>query len=150
MISRPWSWLSTFRSECVGVVSRQGQTRWGTAPGRRAAPPRRARPSVEQLEDRMVLSPSSAPPLLAEVEPNDTQPSAMPIPLDVVVDGTISSPNDVDFFRIDVTGPGALTASVELPAGSPLDPRLALQSINSHLFIDRLPVGGGAALAASD
>src|SRR5262249_40788342 len=136
MFPRPWYWFPKLRPD---RPDRHRPCRGGTL----ARPRRlRARPSVEQLEERTVLSSSAPLPVLAEAEPNGSQVTANPIPLGAVVNGTLSSPADVDYFAINVTQPGALTASVERPAGSTLDARLALEGINSYLIIDGQPVGG--------
>src|SRR5262245_58344048 len=134
------SWSRWLRSRLVPA-------RLGKKAGRQRSAPRLA---VEPLEPRLALSAPGPVPPFGETEPNDQEADANPIAPTAVVNARLDAPDDVDFFALDVTEPGALTVRVEPGPGSSLDSRAALYTTTSYLLFQGAHVGGGGLLVVSD
>jgi hypothetical protein len=87
---------------------------------------------------------------LRETEPNDTPDGANKVHFNYSLDATLSSPADVDVYKITVSQPGFVEIWVEPWDGSTLDSRLTLASSPSFFTYDGLRVGGGDLLSTSD
>src|SRR5215831_5433231 len=82
---------------------------------RRERPPgrRRCRPILEALEDRTLLA-------------GNTLATALPVGLNDTLAEQITTPNEVDFFKVAVTESGLLTVQTQPALGTSLASRLGL------------------------
>ncbi|MEI6493464.1 MAG: pre-peptidase C-terminal domain-containing protein, partial [Verrucomicrobiota bacterium] len=60
-------------------------------------------------------------PAIDTLEPNNSSSSATPMTLGASIQSYVSSPSDVDWFKVTVTTPGQLTANLIVPAGLDYD-----------------------------
>lgn len=72
-----------------------------------------------------------------ETEPNDATEAAKSVPLNVVLNGRIQSPGDVDHWRFEVTAGQTLEFSVDAAAlGSPLDAVLTIRDSHGKVLAE--------------
>ena len=67
---------------------------------------------VEVVQEPILGDAGAGPASADEVEPNDGEDVATPLPLDTILRGKIDPDTDADFYRLDLREPGALSVDV--------------------------------------
>lgn len=89
----------------------------GAACGKKTTQKRASDAAPVEVVTSVLLPDASSGTLADEVEPNDTEDVATPLPLDGSVHGRIDSETDVDQYAIEVSQPGALAIELQTPEG---------------------------------